>query len=107
MAGLTLPVSFEVGNAERVALADNSFDMCRTERVLRYVHRPEAALGEMARLACPGGSVMAFDFDSDQTIVDVPDPALASRIAVLLDGLSSPSLDWPAALRAIQGGWST
>ena len=85
VAGLSLPVTFEVGDAEQVALADNSFDLCRTERVLRYVHRPEAALGEMARLARPGGSVMAFDFDSDQTIVDVPDPALARRIADLLD----------------------
>jgi SAM-dependent methyltransferase len=85
VVGLTLPVTFEVGDAEQAALADNSFDLCRTERVLRYVNRPEAALAEMTRLARSGGSVLAFDFDSDQTIVDVPDPALARRIAVLLD----------------------
>jgi len=39
----------------------------------------------MARLARPGGSVLAFDFDSDQTVVDAPDPALARRIGEVLD----------------------
>ena len=84
-AGLTLPIAFEVGDAQHVAFPDNAFDLCRTERVLRYLERPEAAVAEMARLARPGGSVLAFDFDSDQTVVDTPDPALARRIAELLD----------------------
>ncbi len=42
-------------------------------------------MGELARLARPGGSVLAFDFDSDQTVVDAPDPALTRRIAEVLD----------------------
>jgi ubiquinone/menaquinone biosynthesis C-methylase UbiE len=84
-AGLTLPIAFEIGDARRVDFPDNTFDLCRTERVLRYLDRPEAALGEMARLARPGGSVLAFDFDSDQTVVDAPDPALTRRIAEVLD----------------------
>lgn len=84
-AGLTLPVSFEVGDAHQVGFSDSSFDLCRTERVLRYVNRPEAVLGEMVRLTRPGGSVLAFDFDSDQTVVDAADPALVRRIADVLD----------------------
>jgi ubiquinone/menaquinone biosynthesis C-methylase UbiE len=84
-AGLALPVSFEVGDARQVGFADGTFDLCRTERVLRYLDRPQAALGEMVRLTRPGGSVLAFDFDSDQTVVDAPDPALAGRIAEVLD----------------------
>jgi ubiquinone/menaquinone biosynthesis C-methylase UbiE len=72
-AGLTLPIAFEVGDARDVDFPDNTFDLCRTERVLRYLDRPEAALGEMTRVARPGGSVLAFDFDSDQTVVDAPD----------------------------------
>ena len=84
-AGLALPVSFEVGDAHQVGFHDGSFDLCRTERVLRYLDRPEAALAEMVRLTRPGGSVLAFDFDSDQTMVDVPDPALVRRIAQVLD----------------------
>lgn len=31
------------------------------------------------------GSVLVFDFDSDQTVVDAPDQALARRIAEVLD----------------------
>jgi len=84
-AGLALPVSFEAGDAHQVGFHDGSFDLCRTERVLRYLDRPEAALAEMVRLTRPGGSVLAFDFDSDQTMVDVPDPALVRRIAQVLD----------------------
>ena len=85
VAGLALPVAFEVGDARHVPWPDGTFDLCRTERVLRYLDRPDAAVNEMARLARPGGSVLAFDFDSDQTVVDAPDPALARRIAELLD----------------------
>src|ERR1022692_905823 len=39
----------------------------------------------MARLTRPGGSVLVFDFDSDLTMVDAPDPALARKIAEVLD----------------------
>ena len=84
-AGLALPISFEVGDAQQVRLPDGSFDLCRTERVLRYVDRPEAVLAEMVRLTRPGGSVLAFDFDSNQTVVDAPDSALVRRIADVLD----------------------
>src|SRR5215813_14208487 len=84
-AGLGLPISFEVGDAHQVGLPGGSFDLCRTERVLRYVDRPEAVVTQMVRLTRPGGSVLAFDFDSDQTVVDAPDPALARRIVGVLD----------------------
>jgi ubiquinone/menaquinone biosynthesis C-methylase UbiE len=84
-ASQNLSIAFEVGNAHHVDFPADTFDLCRTERVLRYLDSPEAAVGEMARLARPGGSVLAFDFDSDQTVVDVPDPALARRIAEVLD----------------------
>ena len=85
-AGLALPIAFEVGDAHQVRFADDSFDLCRTERVLRYLDRPEAALAEMVRLTRPGGSVLVFDFDADQTVVDAPDLALVRRIAEVLDG---------------------
>jgi ubiquinone/menaquinone biosynthesis C-methylase UbiE len=84
-AGLALPIGFEVGDAHQVSFPDDSFDLCRTERVLRYVDRPQAVLAEMVRLTRPGGSVLAFDFDSDQTVVDASDPVLVRRIAEVLD----------------------
>ena len=79
------PVAYAVGDAHHVAFSDNSFDLCRAERVLRYLTSPETALLEMARVTRSGGSVVAFDFDSDQTVVDAPDSALARRIAEVLD----------------------
>ena len=84
-ADLDLPVTFEVGDAQQLTFGDDTFDLCRTERVLRYVERADAAIAEMARVTKPGGSVLAFDFDSDMTIVDAPDMALTRRIAELLD----------------------
>jgi SAM-dependent methyltransferase len=106
-ADLGLPITFEVGDAHQVAFPDNTFNLCRTKGVLRYVDRPEAALGEMVRLTRPGGSVLVFNFDSDLTVVDAPDPVLARRIAELLDAAVPPPLDWPPALRAIPEGWPT
>ena len=43
-AGLTLPVTFDVGDARQVAFPDCAFDLCRAERVLRYVDRPQDVL---------------------------------------------------------------
>jgi ubiquinone/menaquinone biosynthesis C-methylase UbiE len=84
-AGLALPLSFDVGDAHQAGFPDGSFDLCRTERVLRYVDRPEAVVAGMVRLTRPGGSVLAFDFDSDQTVIDAPDSVLVRRIAEVLD----------------------
>ena len=53
--------------------------------MLRYLERPEEALRGMVRVVRPGGSILAFDFDSDQTVVDAADPALARRVADVLD----------------------
>jgi ubiquinone/menaquinone biosynthesis C-methylase UbiE len=85
VAGETVRLALEVGDAQHLEFADDFFDICRTERVLRYLDNPEAALREMARVVRPGGFVAAFDFDSDQTIVDAPDSALARRVATVLD----------------------
>jgi ubiquinone/menaquinone biosynthesis C-methylase UbiE len=84
-AGLTVPVTFGVGDAHHIEFPDGTFDLCRTERVLRYVGRPEVVLGEMIRVTRAGGSVLAFDWDSDLTVIDAPDSALVRRIAELLD----------------------
>jgi len=84
-AGENLTIGLEVGDGQHLAFPDDSFDLCRTERVLRYLENPEAALAEMTRVVHPGGFVLAFDFDSDQTVVDAPDSMLTRRVAVVLD----------------------
>jgi ubiquinone/menaquinone biosynthesis C-methylase UbiE len=78
-------VTFEIGDAHQLTLADDTFDLVRIERVLRYLDQPDVALQEMVRVARPGGHVLAFDYDTDQTVVDASDAALARRIADVLD----------------------
>jgi ubiquinone/menaquinone biosynthesis C-methylase UbiE len=82
---LELPITVEVGDAHTLRFPDDWFDVCRVERVLRYLDRPDIAVREMARVVRCDGVVLAFDFDSDQTIIDAPDAALTRRIAELLD----------------------
>ncbi|MBV9414414.1 MAG: methyltransferase domain-containing protein, partial [Solirubrobacterales bacterium] len=81
-----LSVEFEVGDAHDLAFSVETFDLCRTEPVLRFLRRPETALREMARVVRPGGWVLAQDFDSDQTVVDAHDRSLTRRVAEVLDG---------------------
>jgi ubiquinone/menaquinone biosynthesis C-methylase UbiE len=78
-------VTFEIVDAHQLPFPDDTFDLCRTERVLRYVERPVDVIREMTRVVRPGGQVLAFDFDSDQTIVNAPNQALAQSIAMVLD----------------------
>jgi ubiquinone/menaquinone biosynthesis C-methylase UbiE len=66
-AALDLPITVSVGDAHALAFPDEHFDLCRVERVLRYLERPEVAVREMTRVVRRDGFVLAFDFDSDQT----------------------------------------
>jgi ubiquinone/menaquinone biosynthesis C-methylase UbiE len=84
-ADVPFPTEFTVGDAHDLSRPDATFDLCRTERVLRYLHSPETALREMARAVRRGGCVLAQDFDSDLTVVDAADHSLARRIAEVLD----------------------
>jgi ubiquinone/menaquinone biosynthesis C-methylase UbiE len=79
------PTEFTVGDAHDLLLPDGTFDLCRTERVLRYLRSPETALCEMARAVRRGGSVLVQDFDSDLTVVDAADRSLTLHIAEVLD----------------------
>jgi ubiquinone/menaquinone biosynthesis C-methylase UbiE len=84
-AARSAAVAFEVGDAQRLEFADGTFDLARTERVLRYLQSPEQALREMQRVVRADGSLVAFDFDTDMTIVDAPDLSLTRRVAEVLD----------------------
>ncbi len=83
--GLLLPLRFAVDDAHHLAFPDGEFALCRAERVLRYVEDPARVVREMARMAHSGGSVVVFDFDADQSVVDVPDSRLARRVTDVLD----------------------
>lgn len=84
-ADADLPIAYAVMDVRQLDFPDAAFDLCRTERVLRYVEEPARAVGEMARVVRPGGRVVAFDFDSDATVVDAPDMRLVRRVREVLD----------------------
>jgi ubiquinone/menaquinone biosynthesis C-methylase UbiE len=78
--GHSLPVHFQVGDAEHLPFPDDSFNAARADRVLQHLADPTQALREMARVTKSGGIVSVLDPDWDTLVVDVPDRALWRRI---------------------------
>jgi SAM-dependent methyltransferase len=56
-------VDFEVGDVHALGFADDTFDVVHAHQVLQHVADPVAALGEMRRVAKPGGIVAVRDSD--------------------------------------------
>jgi ubiquinone/menaquinone biosynthesis C-methylase UbiE len=79
-APLGLPVRFEVGNAQALGFADDSFDAARVDRVLQHLDDPGQAVREMARVVRPGGRVVALEPDWETMVVAGPDPAIARAV---------------------------
>jgi ubiquinone/menaquinone biosynthesis C-methylase UbiE len=75
---------YRLGDARQLDLASQSFDVCRTERVLMYVDHPEQVLDEMIRVLRPGGALALFEFDYDGIVVDAPDQALTRQLVRLV-----------------------
>ncbi|HYA44838.1 MAG TPA: class I SAM-dependent methyltransferase, partial [Acidimicrobiales bacterium] len=61
-AGLADRIHLLVGSAERLPLADASFDAVTSTYLLRYVADPQAVLRELARVLRPGGVFASLDF---------------------------------------------
>jgi ubiquinone/menaquinone biosynthesis C-methylase UbiE len=79
-AGSGLPVTFEMGDATQLRFAANTFDACRTERMLMHIAEPSRAFAEMARVTKPGGRIAVFDFDWDTFVIDSPHRATTRRV---------------------------
>jgi demethylmenaquinone methyltransferase/2-methoxy-6-polyprenyl-1,4-benzoquinol methylase len=52
------PVTFQLGDAERLPLADDTFDVVWSSGAIEYWPNPVATLGELRRVARPGGQVL-------------------------------------------------
>ncbi|MGC1469376.1 MAG: methyltransferase domain-containing protein [Sphingorhabdus sp.] len=85
-AAMPLAPTFQVGEAQQLPFADNSFDMCRMERALMYIDSPGRVLDEMRRVLRPGGRVALFEFDYDCILVDSPHTNITR---CLMDSVSS------------------
>ena len=70
--GTGLPVRFQESDAQHLPFADDTFDACRTERMLCHVDDPAAALAEMVRVTRPGGRIAAIDVDMEGLLLDSP-----------------------------------
>ncbi|HKY14654.1 MAG TPA: methyltransferase domain-containing protein [Microthrixaceae bacterium] len=67
------PITFRVGDAEALDLPDDSFDACRSERMLQWLDHPDRAIVEMVRVLRPGGRLVVTDTDWRTLQVDLPD----------------------------------
>lgn len=77
---LNLPVEYQVGDAQHLAFADNTFDGCRAERVFMHVENPQQTLAEMIRVTRSGGRIVALDPDFETLVIDAADRRLTRRI---------------------------
>ena len=80
-----LPVEFVQGDANRLDLPSDSFDFVHERTVLLNVQRPAAVIGEMTRIARPGGVIALQEPDFSSCVCDPPhqawDPLLAELLA--------------------------
>jgi ubiquinone/menaquinone biosynthesis C-methylase UbiE len=74
------PIEYHVGNAEQLEWPADSFDRCRTDRVLMFMDRPQQALEEMIRVTRPGGRLVIGEFDMETAIVDSPFRCVTRRL---------------------------
>lgn len=77
-----LPVTFEVGDAQRLSFPDDAFDAVRTERMLMHVPGAGKALSEMARVLRRGGRMAVLDFDWETQFCDSPYKETTRKIAL-------------------------
>ncbi|MFH5831561.1 bifunctional demethylmenaquinone methyltransferase/2-methoxy-6-polyprenyl-1,4-benzoquinol methylase UbiE [Halalkalibaculum sp. DA3122] len=67
-----LVVDFEVADAMNLPYEDDKFDICSIAFGIRNVDEPVTALGEMARVVRPGGSVVVLEFGQPEGIMKFP-----------------------------------
>jgi ubiquinone/menaquinone biosynthesis C-methylase UbiE len=74
------PGEFLLGDAQALPFPPDTFDACRSERLLAHVGDPARAIDEMFRVVRPGGRVVSMEADFETLVVDAPDRALTRRI---------------------------
>jgi ubiquinone/menaquinone biosynthesis C-methylase UbiE len=89
-ADRSLPVNFEVGDAQALRFPNGSFDAVRTERLLMHVPDALEALSEMSRVLRPRGRMAVHDFDWESQFCDSPYKDTTRKIAVsFCDGMKN------------------
>jgi ubiquinone/menaquinone biosynthesis C-methylase UbiE len=73
-------VQYVRASAEALPFSAAAFDAVFAARLLLHVPDPAAVVGEMVRVARPGGRVVVMDWDFESLVVDHPDRDLTRRI---------------------------
>ncbi len=63
-------IDFQVGDAEALPFADDSFDAVISTCGIQFVWKPEDAVAELSRVLRPGGRFVATLWTADSTIAD-------------------------------------
>ena len=89
--------SFLIGDAEALPLPDASFDLALSECSLCTFPDKPRAIGEMARVVRPGGSIAIADVTADLAALPAQLRSAAARVACVADARSVG--DYTALLR--------
>jgi len=99
----TQTATFEVGDGQSLPFGDHSFDVATMALVIVFVPEPAKAVGELARVTRPGGTVATYMWDYEGRGTPLT-PILAA-----LESLGTPALRPPspgaANLDSLQTLW--
>jgi ubiquinone/menaquinone biosynthesis C-methylase UbiE len=82
-AGVRSWVSHQHADATNLPFEANTFDACRSERLLQHLLHPEQAVAEMVRITRPGGWIVINDADWGTLSIDTPEIAIERRLVRL------------------------
>jgi len=85
-------LSFKCANSTELPFSDQQFDAVYSRLMLEYLHNPETAISEMARVCKPGGHVILQDLDG-QIVWHYPAPDFEADIQTVLDELKKTGFD--------------
>ena len=85
----SVPVSFAIGDANRLPFEDGSFDAAVSTQVYEYVDDIAGALGEAHRVLRPGGRLLILDTDWDSIVWHSGDKVRMQRVLAAWDEPSS------------------
>lgn len=76
-----LSVEFHLCDVHQLTFEDGLFDRCHADRVFQHLEDPEQSLGEVVRVAKPGGRILVIEPDWETLVVDVPDRTITRKMA--------------------------
>ncbi len=77
-------ISFQVGDAHALDFPPATFDIVIAHTLISHVTTPLAVLGEMARVARPGGTIVVFDGDYASLTYAYPDHGFGHKMDIAL-----------------------